>query len=43
LNPEVQSGLAPLATRYFLVSSPIAWGSVLLVGLFVSVIFRKKS
>jgi membrane protease YdiL (CAAX protease family) len=43
LSPEVPSGLSPLATRYFLVSSPVAGGSVLLVGLIISFIFRKKS
>jgi membrane protease YdiL (CAAX protease family) len=42
LSPETQLGLSSLATRYFLVSSPIGWLSVLLVGITVSVIFKKK-
>jgi len=43
LNPDLQSGLAPLATRYFLVSHPVGWLAVIIVGLILPYIFKKKA
>ena len=42
LNLAAQPGLSPLATRYFLVSSPIAWISILLVGIVLTLLTKRN-
>lgn len=42
LNPTLQADLVPLATRYFLVSHPVGWLAVILVGLLVVILFKNQ-